>query len=174
MSLIVAARFTTFPAAEAAAERLFGAGFVEEDVSLFFVNPRGQHDETNAARGIDAARCVLSLGFRRDRRPCSGCSECSECSEWFRASATRYESMSPIVHAFSDAMPGGSSPRPLARSAAFVLVFFIIQVVLEFVFVFEQDPAHTDAHILVRVRLARGVFVRGVILSDHWQLHEES
>jgi hypothetical protein len=43
MSLIVAARFTTFPAAESAAERLFSAGFVEEDVSLFFVNPRGQH-----------------------------------------------------------------------------------------------------------------------------------
>ncbi|CAB3771099.1 hypothetical protein [Paraburkholderia solisilvae] len=43
MSLIVAARFTTFPAAEAAAERLFSKGFVEEDVSLFFVNPRGQH-----------------------------------------------------------------------------------------------------------------------------------
>jgi hypothetical protein len=44
MSLIVAARFTTFPAAEAAADRLFSKGFVEEDVSLFFVNPRGQHD----------------------------------------------------------------------------------------------------------------------------------
>lgn len=43
MSLIVAARFTTFPAAESAADRLFKAGFVEEDVSLFFVNPRGQH-----------------------------------------------------------------------------------------------------------------------------------
>ncbi|TCG04097.1 hypothetical protein BZM27_43365 [Paraburkholderia steynii] len=43
MSLIVAARFTTFPAAEAAAEQIFRAGFVEEDVSLFFVNPRGQH-----------------------------------------------------------------------------------------------------------------------------------
>jgi hypothetical protein len=43
MSLIVAARFTTFPAAEAAAERLFSQGFVEEDVSLLFVNPRGQH-----------------------------------------------------------------------------------------------------------------------------------
>ncbi|MFC0399410.1 hypothetical protein [Paraburkholderia rhizosphaerae] len=43
MSLIVAARFTTFPAAESAAERLFSEGFVEEDVSLFFVNPRGQH-----------------------------------------------------------------------------------------------------------------------------------
>ncbi|CAH2802482.1 MAG: putative membrane protein [uncultured Paraburkholderia sp.] len=43
MSLIVAARFTTFPAAEGAAQKLFNAGFVEEDVTLFFVNPRGQH-----------------------------------------------------------------------------------------------------------------------------------
>jgi hypothetical protein len=43
MSLIVAARFTTFPAAENAAQKLFDAGFVEEDVTLFFVNPRGQH-----------------------------------------------------------------------------------------------------------------------------------
>lgn len=43
MSLIVAARFTTFPAAEDAAQRLFASGFVEEDVTLFFVNPRGQH-----------------------------------------------------------------------------------------------------------------------------------
>lgn len=43
MSLIVAARFTTFPTAETAAQKLFDAGFVEEDVTLFFVNPRGQH-----------------------------------------------------------------------------------------------------------------------------------
>ncbi|MGF6843224.1 hypothetical protein QF001_007119 [Paraburkholderia youngii] len=43
MSLIVAARFTTFPAAEEAVQRLFNAGFVEEDVTLFFVNPPGQH-----------------------------------------------------------------------------------------------------------------------------------
>lgn len=43
MSLIVAGRFTTFAAAEAAANRLFAAGFVQEDVTLFFVNPRGQH-----------------------------------------------------------------------------------------------------------------------------------
>lgn len=43
MSLIVAARFTTFPVAEDAAQRLFDSGFVEEDVTLFFVNPRGQH-----------------------------------------------------------------------------------------------------------------------------------
>ncbi|WP_144141771.1 hypothetical protein [Paraburkholderia sp. BCC1884] len=60
MSLIVAARFTTFPAAEDAAQKLFNAGFVEEDVTLFFVNPRGQHarypiggdrDTDPAARG---------------------------------------------------------------------------------------------------------------------------
>lgn len=43
MSLIVAGRFTTFAEAEAAANRLFEAGFVQEDVTLFFVNPRGQH-----------------------------------------------------------------------------------------------------------------------------------
>jgi hypothetical protein len=43
MSLIVAGRFTTFPAAEAAAQQLFDRGFVGEDVTLFFVNPRGQH-----------------------------------------------------------------------------------------------------------------------------------
>ena len=43
MSLIVAGRFTTFADAEAAAGRLFENGFVEEDVTLFFVNPRGQH-----------------------------------------------------------------------------------------------------------------------------------
>ncbi|MEI6001258.1 hypothetical protein H3V53_30020 [Paraburkholderia bengalensis] len=43
MSLIVAGRFTTFPAAEAAAQTLFDNGFVAEDVTLFFVNPRGQH-----------------------------------------------------------------------------------------------------------------------------------
>jgi hypothetical protein len=63
MSLIVAARFTTFPAAEAAAERLFQAGFVEEDVSLFFVNPRGQHarypiggDQNKDAASVDAPK----------------------------------------------------------------------------------------------------------------------
>lgn len=43
MSLIIAGRFQTFPAAEAAAQRLFQNGFVEEDVTLFFVNPSGQH-----------------------------------------------------------------------------------------------------------------------------------
>jgi hypothetical protein len=41
--LSCAARFTTFPTAENAAQKLFDAGFVEEDVTLFFVNPRGQH-----------------------------------------------------------------------------------------------------------------------------------
>jgi hypothetical protein len=43
MSLIVAGRFTTFEDAEKAAAALFAKGFVEEDVTLFFVNPRGQH-----------------------------------------------------------------------------------------------------------------------------------
>ncbi len=43
MSLIVAGRFTTFAQAETAAARLFDAGIVQEDVTLFFVNPPGQH-----------------------------------------------------------------------------------------------------------------------------------
>ena len=43
MSLIIAGRFQTFPAAESTAQRLFARGFVEEDVTLFFVNPSGQH-----------------------------------------------------------------------------------------------------------------------------------
>jgi hypothetical protein len=43
MSLIVAGRFTTFAAAQSAARQLFAQGFLEEDISLFFVNPRGQH-----------------------------------------------------------------------------------------------------------------------------------
>lgn len=46
MSLIVAGRFDTFPVAERAAQRLFDAGFHDEDVTVFFVNPRGMHDQT--------------------------------------------------------------------------------------------------------------------------------
>lgn len=43
MSLIVAGRFETLPDAEAVAEKLVARGFLAEDVSVFFVNPRGQH-----------------------------------------------------------------------------------------------------------------------------------
>jgi hypothetical protein len=57
MSLSVAGRFTTFPAAEAAAQQLFANGFVEEDVNLFFVNPRGQHAHAPA----DALHVPFSL-----------------------------------------------------------------------------------------------------------------
>jgi hypothetical protein len=56
MSLIVAGRFTTFPAAEAVAETLFARGFIEEDVNLFFVNPRGQHAHARHAMGIATPR----------------------------------------------------------------------------------------------------------------------
>ncbi len=44
MSLIVAGRFDTFAEAQKAAQILFAHGFKEEDVTLFFVNPPGQHD----------------------------------------------------------------------------------------------------------------------------------
>jgi hypothetical protein len=43
MSQIIAARFTTFPDAESAREKLYANGFVSEDVAEFFVNPAGQH-----------------------------------------------------------------------------------------------------------------------------------
>ncbi|CAB3810032.1 hypothetical protein LMG28688_07128 [Paraburkholderia caffeinitolerans] len=43
MSQIVAARFTTFDAAEAARKRLLTSGLIEEDVAEFYVNPGGQH-----------------------------------------------------------------------------------------------------------------------------------
>jgi len=44
MSLIVAARFDSFPAAENAARQLFARDFREEAVNIFFVNPPGWHD----------------------------------------------------------------------------------------------------------------------------------
>ncbi|MGF6600164.1 S-formylglutathione hydrolase FrmB [Paraburkholderia sp. GAS448] len=67
MSLIVAARFTTFPAAEDAAQRLFNAGFVEEDVTLFFVNPPGQHagdfnTDANAREAPRGAEIGVTIG----------------------------------------------------------------------------------------------------------------
>lgn len=43
MSLIVAARFDTFDAAQAAARVLFDKGYTPEDVSIFFVNYPGGH-----------------------------------------------------------------------------------------------------------------------------------
>lgn len=44
MSLIIAARFTTFDAANAAAQRLMQAGVNEESMHVFYVNPPGAHD----------------------------------------------------------------------------------------------------------------------------------
>ncbi|ARP93911.1 hypothetical protein [Bordetella genomosp. 13] len=45
MSLIVAARFDTFPEAENAARKLFARQFSEDSVNIFFVNPPGWHDQ---------------------------------------------------------------------------------------------------------------------------------
>ncbi|KMY86780.1 putative membrane protein [Candidatus Paraburkholderia calva] len=61
MSLIIAGRFQTFPAAESAAQKLFSRGYLEEDVTLFFVNPSGQHarhpigDDVGTDAGASAA-----------------------------------------------------------------------------------------------------------------------
>jgi hypothetical protein len=43
MSLIVAARFETFEDAENASRQLFLKGIQEDDCTIFFVSPRGQH-----------------------------------------------------------------------------------------------------------------------------------
>src|SRR5690606_4016523 len=44
MSLIIAARFTTFDAASHAARRLMQAGVHEDALHVFYVNPPGAHD----------------------------------------------------------------------------------------------------------------------------------
>jgi hypothetical protein len=54
MSLIIAGRFQTFPKAEAAAQRLFSRGFLEEDVTLFYVAPSGQHARLSTGGDHDA------------------------------------------------------------------------------------------------------------------------
>ncbi|AJX34911.1 hypothetical protein [Burkholderia oklahomensis] len=43
MAMIVAGRFTTFEQAEAGARRLYARDFRPDDVSIFFLNPSGQH-----------------------------------------------------------------------------------------------------------------------------------
>ncbi|AGK51552.1 hypothetical protein BTI_4864 [Burkholderia thailandensis MSMB121] len=43
MAMIVAGRFTTFEQAEAGARHLYARDFGPDDVSMFFLNPSGQH-----------------------------------------------------------------------------------------------------------------------------------
>ncbi|MGS0895384.1 hypothetical protein ACVBGC_23045 [Burkholderia stagnalis] len=43
MTMIVAGRFTTFDAAEGGARHLYERAFGPDDVSIFFLNPGGQH-----------------------------------------------------------------------------------------------------------------------------------
>ncbi|PXW27594.1 hypothetical protein [Paraburkholderia caballeronis] len=64
MSLIVAGRFTTFDDAETAIGRLRSNGFVDEDISLFYVNPGGQHARfpVGGDRYADPQARTASLG----------------------------------------------------------------------------------------------------------------
>jgi hypothetical protein len=64
MSTIIAARFTTFHEAEDAAQRLFSRGFLEEDVTLFYVAPSGQHARlaTGGDKHADAGARDASKG----------------------------------------------------------------------------------------------------------------
>ena len=43
MAMIVAGRFTTFDEAEGGARHLYERAFGSDDVSIFFLNPAGQH-----------------------------------------------------------------------------------------------------------------------------------
>jgi hypothetical protein len=54
MSTIIAGRFTTFAQAEGAAQRLSARGFLEEDVTLFYVAPSGQHARFGVGGDHDA------------------------------------------------------------------------------------------------------------------------
>jgi hypothetical protein len=60
MSLIVAARFTTFAEAEIAAQALFDNGFDDANVSIFFVNPPGMHHSLPAGGDEYADRAARS------------------------------------------------------------------------------------------------------------------
>lgn len=62
MSLIIAGRFDTFAEGETAAQALFASGFVEDDVTMFFVNPAGQHARTPI--GGDHAHDASSRGSK--------------------------------------------------------------------------------------------------------------
>ena len=55
MSLTVAGRFTTFPAAEDAAQKLIDNGFLGEDVTLFFVNPPAGRTRSGRTYHLDRA-----------------------------------------------------------------------------------------------------------------------
>lgn len=67
MSLIIAARFDTFDAANAAAQRLMSAGVHEDALHVFYVNPPGAHD--NYPVGGDQA---ADPGTRRAPRKALG------------------------------------------------------------------------------------------------------
>ena len=70
MSLIIAGRFQTFPKAEAAAQRLFAGGFLEEDVTLFYVAPSGQHARLATGGDHDAALPLRSTIHSQSRTDC--------------------------------------------------------------------------------------------------------
>ena len=76
MSLIVAGRFQTFDKAEQAASRLFSRGVLEDDVSLFYVNPPGQHAIFPTGGDVDVdLGSSHAADFQRgsDARPAAGC-----------------------------------------------------------------------------------------------------
>src|SRR6202051_1423252 len=59
---VIGSLITTLPNAEAAAQRLFARGFLEEDVTLFYVAPSGQHGLTGGDHYADASAQEVSKG----------------------------------------------------------------------------------------------------------------
>ena len=74
MTLIVAARFNTFDAANAAAQRLMEAGVHEDALNVFYVNPPGAHDAFpvggDQAADPDARRAPGGCSRPTLRSPC--------------------------------------------------------------------------------------------------------
>ncbi|WP_249277625.1 MULTISPECIES: hypothetical protein [unclassified Pandoraea] len=62
MAMIVAGRFTTFDQANLVARRLYDRAFPPTDVSVFFLNPTGQHAKFPTGGDVDADAAARPAG----------------------------------------------------------------------------------------------------------------
>src|SRR5262249_5759824 len=67
MSTIIAGRFETFARAETTANRMMAQGFRQDDLSMFYVNPPGQHGlyPIGGDRAVDPASSQTGKGVSR-------------------------------------------------------------------------------------------------------------
>ncbi len=75
---IVAGRFDSFAKAETTAGRLRAQGVAEEDLSVFYVNPPGQHATYPIGGDIAATPRAPSRTWRSERR--AGWRRCGRCA----------------------------------------------------------------------------------------------